>query len=256
MAAILALAVAAGAFKIIGGVVYGSNALFVDAMTSFANIFALITIMKFRRLSSLPPDSDHHFGHERMEYSGLTITLLTYSFIAGISITKLFYTMEYQVGIGAFYTSIIATALYAILILIVNKGSPVLRAYGAFTASELLEGVVGIVSTLGGSLYSYLIDYGGAVLLTGYIFVEIYKVGKSVLGLLVDMAPPPEVYDNIISSIESRGFRVRKLRLRTIYPGKLHGDAVVQGDGNLEKLKKDLKAMGIDLCVERPSHQT
>lgn len=254
MAIVLVLAIAAGAFKIVSGVVYGSNALFVDAMTSFANIFALITIVKFKRLSALPPDSDHHFGHERMEYGGLAITLLTYSFVAGIAVTKLFYSLEYEVRIGAFYTSLIATALYAVLILIVRRGSPVLRAYGAFTASELLEGVIGIFSTLGGSLYSYLIDYCGALILTGYIFVEIYEASKSVLGLLVDIAPPPEVYDNIISSIESRGFRVRRLRVRTIYPGKLHGDAIVQGDGDIEKLKKELKAMGMDLCVERASH--
>ncbi|MEM0342621.1 MAG: cation transporter, partial [Desulfurococcus sp.] len=88
--------------KILGGILYGSNTLFVDALTSIANMIALLVVIWSRRVTTIPPDSDHHFGHERFEYIGVLVMIITYGFVAGISITRLYYVREYSVELNAF----------------------------------------------------------------------------------------------------------------------------------------------------------
>lgn len=246
---------AGGVLKIAGGLLYGSNTLFVDALTSIANMISLLIVLWFRRITSIPPDSDHHFGHERFEYVGILPIIIAYGFVAGIGVARLYYVREYTVGIGSFYLALAATLLYSIAVVYSRKTSPSLRAYGVFTASELLEGIVGIIASLGGALYSYLIDYGGAVLLTSYIFYEIYEEGVRLVALMADVAPPLSVYEEVLKIAGSKGFTVKSLRLRTIVPGRYHGDMVIDSrgkpsPGSLAELKKELAVKGIDVCID------
>jgi len=252
--------IAGSLLKIMGGLVYGSNTLFVDALTSIANMFTLFTILWFRRLAYIPPDTDHHFGHEKYEYVGVMPTIIAYGFVAGVSVTRLYYVREYSVGVNAFYLALLAMMLYGIAIILSRNAPPSLRAYGVFTVSELIEGVVGIVASLGGALYSYLIDYGGAILLTLYIFYEIYEEGRKISSVIVDEAPPIDVYREVANIASSEGYMVKSLRLRTIVPGKYHGDMVVQrrrgeAGSSTTRLKNLLEEKGIDVCIEEAASE-
>lgn len=104
----------ASLLKIAGGVLYGSNTLFVDAATSFANIISLFTTLAFNRITVIPPDSDHHFGHERYEYAGILSTLIVYSFVAGVALSRLYFVKEYIVLPEATLYAILAMAIYSI----------------------------------------------------------------------------------------------------------------------------------------------
>jgi divalent metal cation (Fe/Co/Zn/Cd) transporter len=240
--------------KILGGILYGSNTLFVDALTSIANMIALLVVIWSRRVTTIPPDLDHHFGHERFEYIGILVMIVTYGFVAGISITRLYYVREYSVELDAFYLAVAAILVYSIAIFLSRSAPPSIRAYGAFTISEVLEGVVSIIASLGGALYSYLVDYGGAVLLTSYIFYEIYEEGRNLASFMADEAPPLSIYEKVVGIAESEGFLVKSIRLRTIVPGKYHGDIVLSPGStryeNLKNLKKKLSENGVDVCIE------
>mgnify|MGYP001772531120 CR=1 FL=1 len=249
--AIVIIALIAGALKITGGVVYHSNTLFVDALTSVANIVVLLAIIRFKRMAEMPPDLEHHFGHERFEYAGVTVSIVAYSFVAGLAIAKLFYNTEYTVSFDSFYCALTATLLYLALVIYTAKSSPSLKAYGIFTLSEVWEGVAGIVASVGGSLVSYMVDYGLAVFLTAYIFIEVYHQGRGMVTILLDSAPPQSMYQNIVSLIESKGGRVRRLRLRVLFPGVVHGDAVVEGDVDVGALKRILREKRVDMCIEK-----
>lgn len=251
---VAATGIAGSVMKILGGVLYGSNTLFVDALTSVANMASLISILWFRRLAYTPPDSDHHFGHERFEYIGVLPMLITYGFVAGLSVARLYYVREYRVELNAFYLALAAMLMYGVAVASSRRASPSLRAYGAFTVSELLEGLVGVVASLGGALYSYLVDYGGAVLLTSYIFYEIYEEGRRLSSFMADEAPPLEVYERVVETAESMGYNVESLRLRTIVPGRYHGDMVLQpkstAPSDLRELRRVLQGRGVDVCIE------
>lgn len=247
---IVVVALIAGALKITGGVVYHSNTLFVDALTSIANIAVLLAIIRFKRIAEMPSDLDHHFGHERFEYAGVTVSIVAYSFVAGLAVAKLFYSTDYTVSFDSFYYALTATLLYLMLVIYTARSSPSLRAYGVFTLSEVWEGVAGIIASVGGALVSYIVDYVLAVFLTVYIFVEVYHQGRGMVAILLDSAPPQSIYQNIVSLIESKGGKVRRLRLRVLFPGVIHGDAVVEGDVDIGTLKRVLREKKVDMCIE------
>ncbi|MEM4434245.1 MAG: cation transporter [Thermosphaera sp.] len=254
LALIIAGSIAGGFLKVTGGLIFGSNALFVDALTSFANLLALFAVLALRRRTVMPPDSDHHFGHERFEYVGVLITMLSYSFVAGISISRLASTREYRVGLEAFYLAVASIVAYAPPVLLSRRMSAGFRTYGEFTASEFIESGVGIVSTLGGAVYSYMIDYVGAIALTGFIFYELVRAGGDLIEIMVDSAPPLEVYETIVNEAGKHGFKIESLRLRKVSQAKFHGDLLLRGNPRSEDVAK-FKAIlknnyGIDLCVE------
>lgn len=244
-----------GLLKITGGLFFGSNTLFVDALTSFANLLSLFMILHFRRTTLMPADTDHHFGHERFEYVGILVTMLAYSFVAGVSVARLSSLRDYSVGIEAFYLAVASIIAYLPPVVLSRRMSSSMRAYGEFTASEFIEAGVGIIATLGGALYTYLIDFAGALLLTGYIFYELLNNGKSLVEIMVDAAPPLNIYENIVKEAEGLGLEIKAVRLRRLSHTKFHGDILIKGGGNMmEKIPRFKKALktkyGVDLCVE------
>ena len=238
--------------KILGGALYGSNALFVDALTSVSNVIALLFAVFYSRKAYIPPDSDHHFGHERFEYTSVLLTILAYSFVVGIAAIRLYYVREYSIQREAVLLAILAMVTYAIAIKYSIKQSPAFRTYGVFTASELIEGVIGIVAVIGGVFIYYVVDYVGAIVLTTYISYEIIKETKKLVNILVDVAPSNIDYYKVIEELKKEGIDVKRLRLRLVSSAKIHGDAVISVKDRkaVTRVKRKLSSMGIDLCIE------
>lgn len=240
--------------KILGGVLYSSNTLFVDAMTSFANIVSLLFILAFRRITITPPDIDHHYGHERYEYAGIFLTIVVYALAAGVATSRLYYVSEYVVLPGAAVYAIAAMCIYIVAILISLRLSQDLRTYGLFTVSELIEGSISVIASLGGAYVHFLVDYSGAILLTAYIFFEIVREGRDLINVLVDIAPSSYVYHRVMSVFKKEGLHVNRLRLRVVSGDRVHGDVIVEAsealEERLERARKELESMGIDLCIE------
>lgn len=224
---VVLLSVLASAFKVVGGVVFGSRALFVDALTSIANVIAVLGTAYYYRLSLRPPDEDHHYGHYRLGFVGVLVTLATYSFVAGLAVRGLVEFKEYEVSIYAPLMALGGFILYLAAIVVSRRVSEFFVPYAFFTASELMESCVVIASSLAGALYSFLIDYAGAVLITAYIFFEIYKTINEIGESLSDAAPPPAIVAAVKRELESAGFKVRRIRLRLLSKGQYQGDITV-----------------------------
>ncbi len=224
---VLFLAVLGGTVKIAGGVIYGSRSLLVDALTSFANIVSIGAVMYYYRLSQRPPDADHHYGHERLGYAGVLATMLSYSFVAGVSSSLLALSTEYSVEFGSVYTAILGFIIYAAVVAAALKVGGFFKTYGAFTVSELIESIVVIVAAGGGALVSYLIDYAGAVVLTIYIFYELKQSYSELILFMSDTAPPASIVDNILSVIKDSGLEIKRYRFRIVSRGRIHGDIII-----------------------------
>ncbi len=224
------LALIGGLIKIIGGFLSGSRALIVDALTSFANIFALLVSIHYHLISFKPPDLDHHYGHRRFSYMGILGTMIAYSFVAGISVTILLYSWNYRVDIIGVYTAVMGFIVYSIVVYLSLRMGGSMRVYGFFTISELLESIITIFASLGGSLYSFLIDYAGGVILTSYIFVELYHAFRENIIYLTDLSPSRTLINDILSIFNSNDLVVNQYRFRLITEKHIHGDIVVKPD--------------------------
>ena len=233
LAAILLFSGLGGAVKIAGGILYGSRALFVDALTSIANFVSIIATVYYYRKSLLPPDLDHHYGHHRLGFGGAFTTIMAYSFVAGLSVWELLSFEPYRVSPMAPFYAFLGFIFYAIAIFLSRRAGEYFAPYAVFTVSELIESVTVIVASFLGSVYYYLIDYAGAVVIVGYLFYELYDIARDFIKVMSDIAPEPSLVKNIRREVEEMGLKVISIRLRMIRRGYYQGDIVIRVDPSM-----------------------
>ena len=253
----LALAVAGAVVKLAGGLLHGSRALLVDGVTCVASIASGVLLVYWLGRASLPPDSDHHYGHERLAYGAVAYTLALYSFAAGVGFAVLAHTAPYEVEAGAVAYAAAGLAFYAGAVAAYRLAGPQGAAVAAFTASEVLESLVSMAAAVGGAALGYLVDYAGAWLIEAFIAYEAARQAGELVTSLSDRADA-EAVAAARRELEARGFRVSRLRLRRVVPGKYHGDAVVTpppgmppdvADLLADEAAATLETRGIDLTV-------
>lgn len=242
-----------------GGVLYGSKAIFVDAMTSIANLLALLLAIRYWKSSLKPPDEDHHFGHYKLAFGGSISTLIIYSFVAGLVTFKLIELREYTVSLEAPLMAFLGVSCYVIAISASRKLRGVFTHYSKFTVSELIEGAVVVASSLAGALLSYLIDYAGALILALYIFYELREVFSEIMEYVGDTAPPLDVTKVVREEFSKNNLSLSNLRLRNVDGMHYQGAATVlvspEDDilvlsRRVDKVKETLHGLGIDLVIE------
>ncbi len=228
LAVLFSLSALAAAFKIVGGIVYGSKSLLVDALTSIANLVALTATITYFMRSLRPPDEDHHYGHRRLTYGGTILTLMSYSFVAGIAVAELMSPKPYSVSINAPILAVLGFATYSVVIVLSRRWGKAFLPYSVFTVSELIESGVVIASSVAGALYSYIIDYAGAWILAAYIFYELALITRDVIRVVSDTAPPQSTMRGIARALKNLGLEPVRIRLRMVDDATLHGDVIVR----------------------------
>ncbi len=253
----LALAVAGAVVKTAGGLLHGSRALLVDGVTSVASIASGALLVYWLGRASLPPDSDHHYGHERLAYGAVAYTLALYSFAAGVGFAVLAHAAPYEVDAGAAAYAAAGLAFYAGAVVAYRLAGPQGASVAAFTSSEILESIVSMAAAAGGATLGYLVDYTGAWLIEAFIVYEAAKQAGGLVSSLSDRVDA-EAVAAARRELESRGFTISRLRLRRVVPGKYHGDAVVApppgmppdvADLLADEASSALESRGIDLTI-------
>jgi len=59
--------------KLLGGIIGRSQALIADAVHSLSDVMVSLMLLVSLKVSSVPPDDDHHWGHGHVEYIASTI---------------------------------------------------------------------------------------------------------------------------------------------------------------------------------------
>lgn len=70
-----------GVIKVIGGLLFHSQALLVDGIHSFSDVASDIVVLGVMRVSRQGPDADHPYGHQRIETMG---TMVLGSFLIAV----------------------------------------------------------------------------------------------------------------------------------------------------------------------------
>ncbi len=233
LAAILLFSGLGGLVKIVGGVLYGSRALFVDALTCIANFVSIVATIYYYHKSLLPPDLDHHYGHHRLGFGGAFTTIMAYSFVAGLAVWELLSLEPYSVSPLAPVYAFLGLVFYTIAIVLSRRAGEYFAPYAVFTVSELIESVTVIIASFLGSIYYYLIDYIGAFIIVGYLFYELYDIARDFIRVMSDIAPEPGLIKNIRREVEKMGPRVINIRLRMLRKNYYQGDIVIRVDPSM-----------------------
>ncbi|MCC6031136.1 MAG: cation transporter [Desulfurococcales archaeon] len=218
----------AGFLKIIGGVVYMSRAVLVDAATSIANILSLIIIMYFISMSRRPPDADHMYGHLRYAFGGDLFMLLFYSFIAGILLPDLANSVlkGYKVDVYASVYSFSGFMTYVVVVFLTRRIGRVFEIYRKMTYIELVEGAVATISAFTGSLYSFYLDLAGGLSLYSILVFEILSSARILLLDISDVISE-EIIKIVSEEITRKGLRISDMRLRQVYQGVYYGEIII-----------------------------
>jgi divalent metal cation (Fe/Co/Zn/Cd) transporter len=257
----VAALVALGAVgKSVAALVSGSRAILADALTCFASVAAVAAILYYYRVSSLPPDEDHPYGHARLRYGGVLASLAFYMFAAGAGAASVAAGLEgYRVEAGpGIPWLVLGTGFYAAAIALARGLDPVLRVYAGFTSSELLETLVSALGAVAGQYMGYVYDLLGAAVITGYILHEAYEAHCYLLRVFSDTAAPRRLYEALRRELRLRGLRLLRARLRMLDESRCAGDAVAApppgmpaevADLLVDEVADQLARMGCDVVI-------
>ena len=199
--------------KILVGIIGGSSALFVDGIHSFADLFSDVMVLVAAKYASKEVDSNHPYGHERIETLATVILSAILIFIA-FFIT--FHTISKWVT-GQLIIADKLTLYVVILSILANEGlfrytmiaankidSNLLRANAWHSRSDMWSSLVVLVGFLGSNLGLTWMDALAAIVVS----IMIGKMGAlwcyRALSELVDTG----VEDKLLQSIKRAILRV------------------------------------------------
>jgi cation diffusion facilitator family transporter len=257
-AALLTIALKMGAY-----LVTGSVSLFADALESVVNIVAAVVALVALLFATRPPDAEHAYGHDKIEYfsSGVEGTLIL---IAAVSICvtaweRLFNPQELeQFGLGLLISSIASGINFAVARVLLQAG----RRYRSITleadAHHLLTDVytsVGVIIGIIAVAFTgwHILDPILAILVTiNIIWSGVQLLRRSALGL-IDTALPNTERQAVTAILEAfratHGIDYHALRTRQsgarrfisvhiLVPG---GWSVQRGHQMLEQIERQVR---------------
>ncbi len=199
--------------KLVTGLLGGSCALIADAVESFADIFTSLVVWSSLRVSSMPADEKHPYGHGKAEaLAGLGISVMLFGAALGIAVQAIQQIQSHKSSPEPY-------ALWILLFVIAVKEGLfryVRRAAVAIESSVLmadawhhrgdaitsLAAAAGIsIAVIGGDRFAAA-DAWAALLAAAVIVVNACRLLMPPLHELMD-AEPPEVIDKVRKIAES-----------------------------------------------------
>ena len=254
----------------------GSVALLSDALESIINIAASCLMLFSVYVSGRPPDDEHHYGHQKVEYitslaeGGLIITaaiFIIHTALERISKPVPITSVESAVGINLFATALNGGLSWYLIRRSKETGSIALEG----DAKHLLSDVVTSVGVAGGLFVSQLTGWTQAdPVIAIAVSVLILRMGgeiilKSSRGLMDDHCPETEEkIEALLDRHRSRFVDYHDIKTRrsgTQVFAELHlsidGEITVKEahdftDHLEEDLKKELPDVSVTIHIEPP----
>ena len=269
------VAVAVLALKAIAWWVTGSVALYADALESIVNVAAALAALLAVRLSALPADANHPYGHSKAEYLSAVLegALIIVAALLILHETRAAYLAPRapeQAGIGLAVAAV-ASGINAVWAYFLTRRGKALRSPALMAdARHLWSDVVTSVGVLAGV---------GLVALTGILWLDpllaaltavniLFSGGKLLresVGGLMDEAVPPATLERIRRIVaEQASGAIEAHDLRSRHAGRhtfLEFHLVVPGDMSVREsheicdrieaaLKAELEGAIITIHVE------
>ncbi len=249
--------------KFLAGIYGQSQALIADAVHSISDIATDMVVFFGLRIGAKPPDSDHHFGHGRLETltSALvgaalvaTAFLLAYSAIENIYRHNEYHPTFFAV-IAAAVSIVFKEALFQYTLYVgkrIRNNLVVANAWNnrsdAWASAAVLIGVAG--AKIKPSWH--ILDPVAALFASIFIAVVGFDFLKTAFREISDAAPPGEVLKKIKEcSLDVDGvIDAHDLRVRTL-GGLYHMEIHIVVDGGLSVAQGHKIAKDVESCLNR-----
>ena len=196
--------------KFAAGMLAGSIAIMADAFNNLSDAgSSVVTLLGFQ-LAGQKPDSDHPFGHGRMEYlSGLIVSMLILLMgveLAKSSVSKILHpeAVEFSPVVLVILCAAIAVKLYMFLYnRSVGKkiGSSAMEATAMDCISDCVATTAVLAATVVGHFTGWMIDGWCGVLVSVFIFWSGINAVKDTLDPLLGTPPTQEFVQRIESLV-------------------------------------------------------
>ncbi len=231
--------------KIVTGVLGNSYALIADGIESTTDIVSSLVVWTGLKISSLPPDDDHPFGHGKAEsIAGIFVALALLAaavFIAIQSVGEIITPHHAPAWFTLLVLALVIAskeALYRFVFKVGTeltstavKGDAWHHRSDAITSAAAFIGIS--IALLGGKGYECADDWA-ALLACAVILLNGYRIFRAALGEIMDAAVPCSVQMEIrdLSASVPEVVRIEKCRTRKSGLG-LHVEIHIEVDGDL-----------------------
>ncbi|MFO7965650.1 MAG: cation diffusion facilitator family transporter [Desulfobacterales bacterium] len=253
--------------KAAAGVFGDSRALIADAVHSVSDLFTDVVVLLGLQMGGKPPDSEHHFGHGRIETmasAGVGLVLLaTGAFIGVEAITDIYEKQIRHPTItaiaGAAVSIVLKEAMYRYTVYIGKRlGNQLIIANAWHHRTDSLSSIAVLIGVTGAIVNPswYFLDSVAALVVAFFIAKIAVEIITSTFREITDTAPPEEIVDKIKAcSLSVNGvLDVHDLRVRSL-AGHLQMEIHVVVDGRMSVSRGHDIAKTVETCIIRDVRQ-
>lgn len=233
--------------ELLGVYFSGSSALLMDALTSLVDVFSTILLIFSIKFAARPPDTNHPFGHGRVEpliglQLGLFMALvgggMLIKEIQDLGIAKPEFTIDPRLWIIPFFAAISLEICYHYVSGVAKKQhSPALAADAAHYRIDSLTSVFATIALLFAAYlpsWSYVFDHIGAIAIALFMIVIGINASKENVKQLLDTKPDADFFRKVEKSARRvRGVKgTEKIKIQQYGPDA-HVDIDIEVDPQL-----------------------
>ena len=250
-------------FKFVAGVLGHSSAMIADAVHSLSDFVTDIVVLVFVKISNLPKDKSHDYGHGKYETLALTIIGVALMVVAVSIIVEGATKIAFQLnggtlespGMLAFWAAIVSIVLkeltYRYSIIKAKKlNSKAVKANAWHHRSDALSSI-GTAVGIGGAIFFgqrwAILDPIASVVVGAFIVKVAFDLLKNGIGDLMEQSLPDKVEDEIMQMVAELPGVVEPHNLRTRRIGNHYAiELHIRMDGDISLREAHDKASEIE----------
>ena len=265
--------------KLLAGKLAGSIAITADAFNNLSDAGSSVVTLFGFKMAGQKPDSDHPFGHGRIEYiSGFVVSMLILFMayeLAQSSVDKILHPQAVEMG-PAVFCILIVSILVKFYMFLYNRSTAIkidsaaMMATAKDSISDSISTMVVLLSMVLSLFTDIHIDGWCGLLVAVFVFYAGYSAAKDTISPLLGQPPEPEFVqrvEEIIMEYEPQGvLGIHDLVVHDYGPGRqmisLHGEVPGNGDifalhDVIDQAEKELKEqLGCDAVIHMDPIET
>lgn len=245
--------------------IYGSAALFMDALSSILDVVCSLLLLLFIKLADRPPDENHPFGHGRFEpLAGLQLGFLLSIIGVGMFIQQVI-SVEKHVSTEAVDGRLWIIPLIALIFLEIchayasraakKHNSPAIAADAAHYRTDSLTSLLAMISLGAGAFFvdvSGLIDHYGAIAIALVMVILGMISVRDNLNQLLDKVPSAHYFSAVRKAAKNvEGvLDTEKIRIQQYGPDA-HVDIDIEVDPQLSVEKAHTISQHVRVAIQK-----
>ena len=256
--------------KLIIGLIINSIAVISDAFNNLTDLGTSVVTIFGAKLSNLPPDDEHPYGHGRFEYiASLVVSFII--FAVGLALLRSsFYKIINPEDIEFNWTSIIillVSIAIKLWMFLYNRyigeiiNSSINRAIAHDSFNDALATSAVVIGTIMGTFVSWPIDGFLGLIISFLIIYSAFTIAKDSVHLILGPGPDQKTIDDINAIVLSgKGIKgTHDLVVHDYGPGRIsasiHAEVsdeanIVEIHDEIDKIEKEIKSkLGISIVI-------